>query len=383
MKIYLFYHSIISGWNHGNAHFLRGITRELLQRGHDVKVFEPRDNWSLSNLKQDVGDEVAANFFNVFPDFQNIVYFYDPHVFQPQTYLQDAELVIVHEWNEPHLVKTMGDYRKIKDFILLFHDTHHRSVTAPEEMRRYDLTHYDGVLAFGNVIRDLYLQNQWAKSAWTWHEAADTALFKPTKEKVKKKGDLVWIGNWGDEERSEELHKFLIEPIKELKLNATFYGVRYPEKALKALKKANIIYGGFLPNYKVPEIFHQYQVTVHVPRRPYVQALPGIPTIRPFEAMACGIPLICSPWEDTEGLFTSGKDYLVAHNKKDMKKHLKKLLNKSEKAEKLAKSGWKTIKKRHTCKHRVDELMEIITTLQGKSTDLTLKSNNTPSNKTK
>ena len=44
-------------------------------------------------------------------------------------------------------------------------------------------------------------------------------------------------------------------------------------------------------------------MTVHVPRRPYVDALPGIPTIRVFEALACGIPLVSAPWRDEEGLF--------------------------------------------------------------------------------
>jgi spore maturation protein CgeB len=35
------------------------------------------------------------------------------------------------------------------------------------------------VLAFGNVIRDLYLQEGWTQRAWTWHEAADTRVFHP------------------------------------------------------------------------------------------------------------------------------------------------------------------------------------------------------------
>lgn len=364
MKIYLFYHSIISGWNHGNAHFLRGITRALLQLGHDVTVFEPYNNWSLTNLKQDIGGEKAAQFFNVFPDFQDIVYFYDPRGFQPQNHLQDADLIVVHEWNEPELVKKIGDFRKKRDFVLLFHDTHHRSITSAKEMSRYDLSHYDGVLAFGNVIRDIYLQKKWAKRAWTWHEAADTALFHPSAAKVNKAGDLVWIGNWGDDERTEELQEFLIEPVKELGLKATIYGVRYPEKALKALQKAKITYGGFLPNYKVPEIFHQYHVTVHVPRRPYVKALPGIPTIRPFEAMACGIPLICSPWDDAEHLFCPGKDYLVAHHKKEMKRHLQIILNQPDTAHRLTQNAWHTIQQKHTCKHRANELLHIVKTLQ-------------------
>ena len=43
MRFVLFYHSLLSDWNHGNAHFLRGIAGELQHRGHEVVVYEPRD----------------------------------------------------------------------------------------------------------------------------------------------------------------------------------------------------------------------------------------------------------------------------------------------------------------------------------------------------
>ncbi|MDQ3536442.1 MAG: glycosyltransferase, partial [Bacteroidota bacterium] len=148
--------------------------------------------------------------------------------------------------------------------------------------------------------------------------------------------------------------------VKELGLKAKIFGVRYPEHALKALQEAGIKYGGWLPNYKVPEVFAQYKVTVHVPRKPYVEALPGIPTIRPFEAMSCGIPLISSPWNDSENLFSPGKDYLVAQNKSEMKKHLHDVLNNEVISGDLIKNGLKTIREKHSCSHRVDELLEII-----------------------
>jgi spore maturation protein CgeB len=44
------------------------------------------------------------------------------------------------------------------------------------------------------------------------------------------------------------------------------------------------------------------------------RALPGIPTIRVFEALACGIPLVSAPWDDAEGLFRPGEDFLVARD---------------------------------------------------------------------
>ena len=57
MRIAYFTHSLRSCWNHGNAHFLRGILRELRARGHHVRALEPESNWSLDNLRQDGGEQ--------------------------------------------------------------------------------------------------------------------------------------------------------------------------------------------------------------------------------------------------------------------------------------------------------------------------------------
>src|SRR5262249_16934054 len=144
-------------------------------------------------------------------------------------------------------------------------------------------------------------------------------LFRPSPFAVDYEGDLVWIGNWGDDERTAELREYLLDPVKELGLKAAVYGVRYPPGAREALEAAGVEYRGWLPNYRAQEVFSKFRFTVHVPRKPYVEFLPGIPTIRVFEALACGIPLICAPWDDVEGLFTPGEDFLVARNGREMK----------------------------------------------------------------
>jgi spore maturation protein CgeB len=94
-----------------------------------------------------------------------------------------------------------------------------------------------------------------------------------------------------------------------------------------------------------------------------VEALRGIPTIRVFEALACGIPLVTAPWEDCEGLFEPDRDFLVASNGREMKQHLRALLEDPGMARELALHGRQTIVARHTCAHRVDELMEIASEL--------------------
>lgn len=356
MRFAFFVHSLLSDWNHGNAHFLRGIVGELRRQGHRVRVYEPADGWSLRHLIADHGPRALRSFRRAYPGLAS-------HRWRSETLdldhvFEEADVVIAHEWNDPGLIARLGERRaRAPGVRLLFHDTHHRAATRPDEMARYDLSAYDGVLAFGRVLRDLWCVR--GVRAWTWHEAADVRVFHPVAGE-EREADLVWVGNWGDDERTRELEEFLLDPVRTLGLSATVHGVRYPEEARRALDLAGIRFGGWLANAEVPRVFARHAVTVHVPRRPYARALPGIPTIRVFEALACGIPLVCAPWEDTEGLFTPGEDYLVARDGGEMREHLRALLADPGRAQSLAAHGIATIHARHTCAHRVRELFAVL-----------------------
>jgi len=360
MKFVLFYHSLLSDWNHGNAHFLRGIVAELQARGHRVDVYEPEDAWSLAQLIAEHGTGPVDDWQRRFPELRSRRYRFE--TLDLDAALDGADVALVHEWNDPALVAAIGRQAPTGCRVF-FHDTHHRSVSAPQEMARYDLRHYDGVLAFGEAIRQRYLECGWCERAWTWHEAADVRVFHPLAPAPEKTGDLVWIGNWGDDERAAELREFLVEPVRALGLDATVHGVRYPPQALAMLADAGIDYRGWLPNHRAPEVFARFRTTVHVPRRPYVRLLPGIPTIRVFEALACGIPLVSAHWDDVEGLFTSGRDFLMVDDGGQMQQNLQSVLRDAELASELACNGLATIAARHTCGHRVDELLAILSTL--------------------
>jgi spore maturation protein CgeB len=365
MKFVLFYHSLISDWNHGNAHFLRGIASELLARRHQVDIYEPADGWSLRQLVREQGQKALENFHAAFPELQSTLY--SLNRLDLEQVLEGADVVIVHEWNDPDLVRRVGEVMARLPGRLFLHDTHHRCVSQQNAVEAFDLQHYDGVLAFGRAIADRYLHEGWTRLAWVWHEAADVRRFHPPVNPERGRGtalDLVWVGNWGDDERAAELIEFLVEPVARLQLRARVHGVRYPEKALHELQQAGIDYGGWIPNYRVPELFARSRCTVHVPRRAYASELPGIPTIRMFEALACGIPLVSAPWEDSEHLFRPGVDYLVAHDGEEMARCLREVLSDAELASSLAECGLRTVLGRHTCAHRVDELLRIVAGLQ-------------------
>jgi spore maturation protein CgeB len=273
-----------------------------------------------------------------------------------------VDVAIVHEWTDPALVAALGRYRRSHSGLtLLFHDTHHRMVSEPGAMAALDLDGYDAVLAFGAVLADAYRRAGWGRSVHTWHEAADVTTFYP--RAVSSSDAIVWVGNWGDGERAQELSDYLLGPVRRLGARLVVHGVRYPEAALTALRRAGADYRGWIPGPRVADVLSQCCFTVHVPRRWYRDQLAGIPTIRMFEALACGTPLVSAPWQDTEGLFRAGTDYLLAADPDDMQTHMAHLLADVDARAELSRNGLQRIVERHTCGHRVDELLQILASM--------------------
>jgi spore maturation protein CgeB len=363
LSIRYFAHSWISDWNHGNAHFLRGLARELVRMGHEVRCYEEVGSWSLTNLVKEGDAAIGAidQFHGTYPELD--VRFYSRDASLPaflNRELADADIVIIHEWNEPELVNEILERKKRLGFHALFHDTHHRAYSNAGQILRFPLHLFDGVLAFGEAIRKIYADGFGVPRVWTFHEAADISVFRP--QARSKEIDVVWIGNWGDEERTAELKEFFIGPAAELTAankSVLVHGVRYPDNARNTLQNAGIEYRGYLPNLAAPDVYAASRLALHVPRRQYANGLSGVPTIRVFEALACGIPLVCAPWTDSEGLFHPDQDYVVARNGSEMTTVLTELLQSDNARRQIASSGLETIRQHHTCMHRAGQLMEI------------------------
>jgi spore maturation protein CgeB len=368
LQIALFSHSLVSDWNHGNAHFLRGLARELVRMGHQVRCYEELGSWSLTNLMKQEGEraiEAIDAFRRTYPELD--IRFYKSGAQLPEYLegeLKETDLVFLHEWNDPRVVNSVLALKPKLGFRALFHDSHHRAYTNAGEILKFDLHLVDGVLAFGEAIRRIYAEGFGVPRVWTFHEAADVEQFRPLRR--KKDIDVVWVGNWGDEERTRELEEFFIGPARELPgRRVVAHGVRYPQAALEKLAEARIEYRGYLPNLFSPQVYAESMITVHVPRRQYANGLAGIPTIRVFEALACGVPLVCSPWTDEEKLFRAGEDYLVARDGREMASELERLLGDPRARQQLAENGLKAIRERHTCAHRARELLAIWEEISG------------------
>lgn len=360
LRIVYLAHSLTSDWNNGNAHFLRGLMRELSAVGNSVTIFEAANGWSLTHLRtEDAGERSLQDFKQAYSELDIQTYTQSDEIEMWRERLYNCHVVIVHEWNDPALVQQVLQLAPEMGFRTLFHDTHHRALSSPDSIRAFQPERFDGVILFGEALRAVYRSRFDVTRAWTLHEAADTSVFFP-RPSFNPMVDVVWIGNWGDSERVRELGEYLLAPALELKPDVLFnvYGVRYPSDGLRALQAAEIIYGGYLPNLDAPKVYSLAAITLHIPRRQYSEMLPGIPTIRVFEALASGIPLVSAPWQDTESLFEPD-DFIFVHSSSEMGQAIKILLHEPERATALSHKGLATILERHTCRHRAVELTKI------------------------
>lgn len=328
IKLAFFGSGPVSGPDGGNARFLRGVCGELVAREHEATLFPPQGPIDVERA------------------------------------LDHVDVAIVHDATAPELVRRIRlHHARNDDYRLLFYDTHQREASAPPELRRFNLAGFDGVLGAGEVITHTYLARGWDGRAWTWHEAADTHSFGPHAGATRT-ADVVWIGDRQDLGASQDLGMLVLEPARRLGLSGVIHGEHYPWRARLAIQRSGLRYGGPLAEHLVPAVWARHRFTVAL-GRPY--ALPGIPQTRVFEALASGIPLICTPWDDAEGMFTPARDYLVARDQREMEAAMRNLRSDRAMAAELAAQGRATVLQRHTCAHRVDELLAIVARLRAGS----------------
>ena len=133
MKIVMFYHSLFRIGTTATR-ISSAAWRPNSSSAAMSEIYEPENGWSISNLIATHGYEPVREFRARFPLLRSKCY--NLGTLDLNRALDGADLVLVHEWNDPGLVRRIGEHRSKTGgaYRLLFHDTHHRAVTAPEQM---------------------------------------------------------------------------------------------------------------------------------------------------------------------------------------------------------------------------------------------------------
>ena len=317
--------------------------------------------WSRQNLIQDAGCEAARlRGRRAYPELN--VARNTRRAPTRADLARGADVVIVHEWNEPALVAALGAAPARRRAI------HACCSTTPTTARSAIPTAMRALRSRRLRRRARLRRGAGARStaAGAGASASSSGTRRPTRacsaRRCTRRGAraLVWIGNWGDGERTAELRELPARAGRARSASRwTSTACATPSDALALLARYGARYRGWLPNHRAPEVFARHLLTVHVPRRSYATQLARHPDDPRLRGAGLRHPAgLARPGRTARGCSRPGEDYLVARDGTEMQRHLRGAAARRRIcARRLAAHGLATIRARHTCAHRVDELL--------------------------
>ena len=300
--------SITSSWGNGHATTYRGLVRELAARGHDLLFLERDVEWYASNRDLPAPPYGRTALYKGLAELkQNF-----------STEIEGADLVIVGSY-VPEGVD-VGDWvvRNARG-ITAFYDIDTPVTLAKldrgdeEYLSRALIPRYQLYLSFtGGPTLQRLEQEYGSPMARPLYCSVDPALYYP--EAVPVKWDLGYMGTYSDD-RQPGLSRFLIEPALTWKTGRfAVAGPQYPS----ALRwPANVQRIEHLPPAQHRRFYTAQRFTLNLTRADMIAAGYS-PSVRLFEAAACGTPIISDYWEGLDTLFEPESEILVAKSPQDV-----------------------------------------------------------------
>jgi spore maturation protein CgeB len=101
------------------------------------------------------------------------------------------------------------------------------------------------------------------------------------------------------------------------------------------------------------KFYNSLRFTLNVTRADMVHA-GWSPSVRLFEAAACGVPIISDWWEGLDEIFEPDREILIAHTSDDVLRYLRDVPDADRRA--IAARARKRVLREHTAAHRAAEL---------------------------
>src|SRR5262245_51005105 len=344
MKLVFLGLSFSSSWGNGHATTYRALLKGLHQLGHEVTFLERDMPWyaghrdltssnfcrlefyrSMSELVQRHGASMAAADAVVIGSYvpegslvirlvrdiaTGIVAFYD--IDTPVT------LASLAKGGDEHLVPTL-----VPQFDLYF------SFTSGPSLERLE-------------------QEFGARRAVALHCMVDPELYRPVEMPVAY--DLGFLGTYSAD-RQPALERLLLEPARRLPMHRfVVAGAQYPRDIDWP---ANVERLEHVAPVDHSRFYGSMRFTLNVTRANMVAAGYS-PSVRLFEAAACGTPLISDRWIGLDGFFPEGRAIIVADDSHDVIRVLTELSD--EKARAMAAAARAITLEQHTGLARAREI---------------------------
>lgn len=343
MKIIIFGLSITSSWGNGHATTYRGLVRELARRGHEVHFVERDVPWYAEN--RDITQLPGARLslyrgLDELPRFASEVRSADAVIVG--SYVPDG--IDVGEW----VIANAGGVAAFYDI-----DTPVTLAKLREGNAGYIsaalIPRYQLYLSFTGGPTLAHLEKQWgAVSARPLYCAVDQAAYYP--EGCSPQWDLGYLGTYSAD-RQQGLSRLMMQPAEEMPVRRfVVAGSQYPSNVEWPRNVSRIEH---LPPAAHRRFYNRQRFTLNLTRADMIAAGYS-PSVRLFEAAACGTPIISDEWPGLDTFFTPGSEIFIARTSQDVGRLLREVSD--EQAAQIGQAARRRVLANHTAAHRAAEL---------------------------
>ena len=342
MQIVVLGLSLSSSWGNGHATTWRALLGALAERGHEIVFLERNRPWYARHRDLKDPDYCRLEFYEELSDleeFASLVAGAD--VVIVGSYVPDG--VEVAEWVQRTASGTVAFYDIDTPVTLARLRAGECEYLTPEVIPQFDL-----YLSFtgGPTLR--FIEEVYgAPAARVLHCSVDETRYRATA--AARRWHLGYLGTYSDD-RQPTVERLLIEPARRAPdLRFVVAGPQYPDDIDWPLNVERIEH---LPPTAHPQFYSSLCWALNVTRADMIAAGHS-PSVRLFEAGACGAPIITDEWPGLDELFEPAKEVVVARSTEDV---LSALRWSEDDRLRLANAGRKRVLAEHTARHRAEEL---------------------------
>lgn len=336
--------TVTSSWGNGHATTYRGLISELIKRGHNVLFLERNVPWYEKHRDElKIGSE-SVGLYDSLQDLK----------LQYEKVLQNADLVIVGSY-VPDGIQICEYVQETVNGMTAFYDID-TPVTISKLLKRSCeyltpslIPKFDLYLSFaGGPILDLLEKTYGSPMARQLFCSVDPELYYP--EKMDKKYTLGYMGTYSDD-RQIPLERLMLQPARRMPHEKFIIaGPQYPE-TIKWPDNVEQIHHISPHNHR--KFYCSQKYTLNVTREDMVQ-FGYAPSVRLFEAAACGTPIISDYWEGLNKILSFGDEILISSEPEHTINYLRNI-SESERIS-IGEKARKRILMYHTAVHRAGEL---------------------------
>jgi spore maturation protein CgeB len=336
--------SITSSWGNGHATTFRGLVRELQHRGHRVTFLERDVSWYASNRDLPNPPYCTTHLYQDLPDLQQR--------FTEQ--VRAADLVVVGSY-VPEGVAVGEWVLDTAQGLTAFYDIDTPVTLAKLEREDYEYLHprmiprYQMYLSFtGGPTLERLEREFGSPLARPLYCSFDPALYYPDEQELK--WDLGYLGTYSDD-RQPPLERLMLDAARQWPEGR--FVVAGPQYPASVQWPANTAYMHHLPPAEHRTFYNSQRFTQNITRADMIRAGYS-PSVRLFEAAACGTPIISDYWEGLETFFAVDSEILVSRSAVDTLRYLRELPEEERKA--IGERARQKVLSFHTAAHRAAEL---------------------------